>query len=45
VHRAPAAKHNGLMFTVGALVLLVLAAVSLVLLRRVTRLHREATMA
>jgi hypothetical protein len=45
VHRASAARHDGLVLAVGAIVLLVLVATSLGLLRRVTRLHREATMA
>jgi hypothetical protein len=45
VHRAPAARHDGLMLAVGAVVLLVLVATSLALLRRVTRLHREVTTA
>ena len=45
VHRATAAKHDGLVLAVGAVVLLVLVATSLALLRRVTRLHREVTTA
>lgn len=45
VHRAPTARHDGLVLAVGAVVLLVLVATSLALLRRVTRLHREVTTA
>lgn len=44
-HRTSAAPHDGLVLAVGAVVLLVLVATSLALLRRVTRLHREATTA